>query len=241
MPRILLIETASEVCSVAIAIDGKVVAHAEELQAQSHSALLTMQIEACSKAAGVSLASLDAVAVSSGPGAYTSLRVGASVAKGICYALGKPLIAVDTLLALAGAAREEYAQTERPGERVLFVPALDARRQEIWTALYDENLSPLIPAQPLILGNNSFEDFVLQGSIKGLNVRTVIAGNGSDKIRSGVKDENSVFFTEKKCSALHLISWAEKKNQVLDFQDVAYFEPFYMKLPNITIQNNIGI
>ena len=105
MAKILLIETSGEVCSAAISVDGKVLALVEAPDTQSHAALLTLQIGECSNKAGILLADLDAVAVSKGPGAYTSLRVGASVAKGICFALDKPLIAVDTLLALAHASR----------------------------------------------------------------------------------------------------------------------------------------
>ncbi len=238
MSRILLIETASEVCSAAIAVDGIVVAQVEDLHAASHAALLTLQIDACSKAAGLPLASLDAVAVSNGPGAYTSLRVGASVAKGICYALDKPLIAVDTLLALAGAAKHWYAKDGKHAAHAVYVPALDARRQEIWTALYDANLQLLAPAQPLILENNSFEMYLRQGSTPDVSACAVIAGNGAEKIRSGGNFETAVFFSEIKCAAIHLAEFAAQYFQNSDFQNVAYFEPFYMKLPNITKPGN---
>jgi len=241
MAKILLIETASAVCSAAIAVDGQVTALEETLEASSHAALLTLQIDACVKKSGIPLASLDAVALSSGPGAYTSLRVGASVAKGICYALDKPLIAVDTLLALAGAARDWYAGTEKGTAPVVFVPALDARRQEIWTAVYDAELQILAPAQPLVLEYNLFENYMVQAiatvdSAPASDKMTcaVIAGNGSDKIRSGVHLKNTVFFSERLCSAANLAVFAELFFQNADFQDVAYFEPFYMKLPNIT-------
>ena len=239
MAKILLIETASEVCSAAIAVDGVVVAQSEDLHAQSHAALLTVQIDECSKKAGLPLAALDAVAVSSGPGAYTSLRVGASVAKGICYALDKPLIAVDTLLALAGAAKYWYEQKNGAAGQVLYLPALDARRQEIWTALYDANLQLLAPAQPLILENNLFFNYLWQGSAPDFSTCVVISGNGAEKIRNGGIDENPVFFTEIKCSARHLAPFAAHFLQINDFQDVAYFEPFYMKPPNITTPNNL--
>lgn len=234
MPRILLIETASEVSSAAIAIDGRVVALEEDLHCQSHAAQLTVQIEACSKGAGIPLASLDAVAVSQGPGAYTSLRVGASVAKGICYALGKPLIAIDTLLTLAWAARSWYLNVQEGTKPVVLVPALDARRQEIWTALYDADLQLLAPTQSLVLENNSFENYIQRGAVPDILAGAVIAGNGSEKIRSGLNLDFPVFFPEIMCSAQHLSDFAEKYFQSADFQDVAYFEPFYMKLPNIT-------
>ena len=220
-------------------MDGHVVALVEDLHAASHAALLTLQIEACSKAAGLPLASLDAVALSRGPGAYTALRVGAYVAKGICYALDKPLIAVDTLLSLAGGARAWFELQEGTAEQRVYVPALDARRQEIWTALYDADLQLLAPAQPLILENNSFENFIHQGKRAVVSARAIISGNGVEKIRSGYPDQGTVFFTEIKCSAKHLAPFAEQQYQSADFQDVAYFEPFYMKLPNITTPNNL--
>jgi len=240
MSRLLLLETASEVCSAAIAVDGQVVALVEDLRPPSHAALLTLQIEACVKMAGLPLASLDAVALSSGPGAYTSLRVGASVAKGICYALDKPLIAVDTLQALAGAMRAWYQRLESSTETVVYAPALDARRQEIWVALYDAQMQLLAPAQPLILENNLFFNFVSQGKHTDFSAHVVLGGNGAEKIRSGLNYEGSVFFTEIRCSAAHLLPLAERALQNTDFQPVAYFEPFYMKSPNITTPNNLS-
>ncbi len=241
MAKILLIETASEVCSAAIAADGRVLALEESAQAASHAALLTLQIDACAKKSGIPLAALDAVAVSCGPGAYTSLRVGASVAKGICYALDKPLIAVDTLLALAGAARDWFREHEKASGPAVFVPALDARRQEIWTAAYGPEMELLAAPQSLILENNMFEKYINlalaaadSAPAGDKSACAVIAGNGSEKIRSGGNFGNAVKFSARRCSAANLAAFAEAFFQSADFQDVAYFEPFYMKLPNIT-------
>ena len=244
MAKILLIETSGEVCSAAISVDGRVVAIAENPETQSHAALLTLQIQECSKAARIPLAALDAVAISQGPGAYTALRVGASVAKGICYALEKPLIAVNTLLALAHAARAATAHPESETDRVpstihrppstVFAPVLDARRQEVWLALYDEDLREIAPAQPLILENNSFENLLFAKTGSASMNRVVLAGNGMEKIRSGRFSEKSIFSEIKKCSARHLSALAEQYFQDTDFQDIAYFEPVYMKPPNIT-------
>jgi len=269
MAKILLIETSSEVCSTAISVDGRVVALSENLETQSHAALLTLQISECSEAAGIPLAQLDAVALSRGPGSYTALRVGASVAKGICYALDKPLIAVDTLLALAYASRmvtgdwelviggipssvqyptsygkpaadkisqypiSQYPISQYPNTPI-FVPMLDARRQEIWLAVYDAELREIAPAQPLVLENNSFEKFISEktGGVEFSGI--VLAGNGMEKIRSGGFSEKIIFSETKKCSAANLAMLAEHFFQNTDFQDIAYFEPFYMKAPNIT-------
>ncbi|MFN0034016.1 MAG: tRNA (adenosine(37)-N6)-threonylcarbamoyltransferase complex dimerization subunit type 1 TsaB [Saprospiraceae bacterium] len=243
MAKILLIETSTEVCSAAVSVDGRVVALAEDLECQSHAALLTLQISECTEAAGISLAQLDAVAVSQGPGAYTALRVGASVAKGICYALEKPLIAVDTLRALAHASAEfgiRNAESERANSAfrtphsAFLLPMLDARRQEVWLAVYDADLREIAPAQPLILENNSFEKFVSEKIGDGKAERLVLSGNGIKKTRGGGISEKAVYSEIKKCSARYLALLAERCFQANDFQDIAYFEPFYMKPPNIT-------
>ena len=242
MSRILLIETATEVCSAAIAVDGEVVAIEEVLHSLNHAALLTLQIEACVKASGISLDALDAVAVSRGPGSYTSLRVGASVAKGICYALDKPLLAINTLLSLAWASREAILpSTVHPPPSTLhrlpstvFIPMLDARRQEVWLAAFDADLREIVPEQPLIIENNLFEKYVQQAILRPGEAVPVIAGNGSHKVENVQTPENMVFSPIKNCSARHLRALAEQFFQDTDFQDVAYFEPFYMKAPNIT-------
>lgn len=230
MAKILLIETASEVCSTAISVDGKVVAISENLKAVSHVALLTLQIQECTKIAGIPLAQLDAVAVSRGPGAYTALRVGVSVAKGICYALDKPLIAIDTLLALAHASR-----TKTDKISPVFVPMLDARRDEVWLAVYDADMREIAAAQPLILQNNSLE-ILIKGKMKGIEIDgIVLCGNGMEKISSGGFLEKIIFSGINYCAASHLAACAEQYFQNADFQDIVYFEPFYMKPPNITV------
>jgi tRNA threonylcarbamoyladenosine biosynthesis protein TsaB len=237
MARILLIETATEVCSAAIAIEGQVRASVEAPQATSHAALLTLQIEACAREAGIPLAALDAVAVSQGPGAYTALRVGASVAKGICYALEKPLIALDTLQALAHASRA--ASGLGGGQPVYFLPMLDARRQEVWLSVYDADLGAVVPAQPLILENNLFENFLQTHLPHSGDATLLVSGNGGKKLESVPLFENVVFSPIKKCSATHLAALAENSFQAAVFQDLAYFEPFYMKAPNITTPNKV--
>ena len=235
MSRILLIETATEVCSAAIAVDGEIVAIEEELHSLNHAALLTLQIDACVRSSGIPLAALDAVAVSRGPGSYTALRVGASVAKGICYALDKPLIAIDTLLALAWASREATVpSTLHPPSSALFVPMIDARRQEVWLATFDAQLREIAPEQPLILENDLFEKYTTGVISQPEEVLFVIAGNGSHKMKNVISRENLVFSPVKNCSARYLSALAEQFFQSAEFQDVAYFEPFYMKAPNIT-------
>ncbi len=232
MSRILLIETSTDVCSVACSVDGQVVALVEEVETLKHAALLTIQVKECVHKAGFPLAALDAVAISSGPGSYTSLRVGASVAKGICYALEKPLIAIDTLLALAQASRVALSQEHQP---TLFIPMLDARRQEVWTAIYDEKDQVLAAAQPVILEHNLFEVFMAEFIAERPAARLVFSGNGMEKLHNVPKLSNAVFSSVKKCSAQYMANLATQLFQNSDFQEVAYFEPFYMKPPNITI------
>lgn len=233
MARILLIETATEVCSAAIAVNGEVVAAAEELHSQNHAALLTLQIEECVKESGIPLAALDAVAVSRGPGSYTSLRVGASVAKGICYALDKPLLAIDTLLTLAWASREISTQ-HSTFNNPLFIPMLDARRQEVWAAVYDRALRPVKSAQPLVLENDLFEKYIQEVPEHDQFDVLILSGSGSLKFQNVMSSEKVVFSSIKKCSARYLAPLAEQFFQDVEFQNVAYFEPFYMKAPNIT-------
>lgn len=234
MAKLLLIETATEVCSAAIAVDGRVIALAEEPDQPNHAARLTLLIQECTRQAGLTLAALDAVALSRGPGSYTSLRVGSSVAKGICYALDKPLLAVDTLRALAGAALAEYHKTEADLSDLLILPMLDARRKEVWTAVYDAQLHELVPAQPLVLEHNLFADYLHAIPGKHPESRYVVTGNGGLKLENEKFFEGSVFSPVRKCSAAYLSSLALIKFQNADFQDISYFEPFYMKMPNIT-------
>jgi tRNA threonylcarbamoyladenosine biosynthesis protein TsaB len=234
MASILLIETATSVCSTAIAVDGSIIALEESPNTASHAATLTLQIESCLRQAGVTLAAIDAVAVSRGPGSYTSLRVGISVAKGICYALDKPLIAIDTLEALAHA-----TIAAGPDPNCLYIPMLDARRQEVWTAVYDAAGNVLAPAQPLILEDKLFKELIDSVEISNHIVGYILSGNGSEKAKSVIFAERTVWSAVEACSARHLAILAERFFQQHDFQDIAYFEPFYMKPPNITTPNKV--
>lgn len=240
MAKILLIETASEVCGAAIATEGRIIALAEDTDQARHAERLTLLIADCCRQAGLKLSDLDAVAVSRGPGSYTALRVGVSTAKGICFALDKPLIAVDTLQALAAASLLEFEETNpvlHHPQPVLAIPMLDARRQEVWTAVYDAQLRLVVPAQPLILQHELFQNF--RNTIPDYRPETVciISGNGSKKMEDAGIDENMVFSPVKNCSANYLAGLADLFFQKNDFQNITYFEPFYMKAPNITTPN----
>lgn len=231
MACILLIETATEVCSTAVSVEGRVVALQEERHSTQHAALLTLQIEAAMQQAGLDYPAVDAVAVSAGPGSYTSLRVGASVAKGLCYALRKPLIAVDTLLALAYASRLQHLAEGTAAPTDWYLPMLDARRQEVWAAIFDADMRMLAEVQPVILENNLFEDFLAQTGLNATGRKLILSGNGAFKVKSVPPRQEAV---RAWCSAEDLAYWAERKFQDSDFQDVAYWQPFYMKLPSVT-------
>jgi tRNA threonylcarbamoyladenosine biosynthesis protein TsaB len=170
--------------------------------------------------AGIALADLSAVAVSGGPGSYTALRIGLSTAKGICYALRKPLIAIDTLSALAGQAQREY-----PREGALYAPMIDARRMEVYLGLFDANLQPLMKPEAAVLEPGLFDSWSTQLIIG--------CGNGAPK---ALEVFSSIPFQVAPviCSAAHLILPALEAFSKSEFADLAYYEPFYLKPPNIT-------
>ncbi len=225
--KILNIETATEICSVCLSENGEVISLRENRDGNQHSRVLTLLIEEVVREAGISLAEIDAVALSQGPGSYTSLRVGTSVAKGICFALEKPLIAIDTLQSLTFAARESGVFSEKS----LFVPMIDARRMEVFMGIYDGSLTAILPPQAMIIDHRSFEDQLLD------NRELMFFGSGAEKCREVLAHPQMVFL-DIFCSAANLskLSFLYFQNKV--FQDVAYFEPTYIKPPNITVPAN---
>lgn len=231
MPDILLIETATEVCSVAVFSENRITALRENQNCSNHAAELTLLVNECMKDAALNFTDLDAVAVSGGPGAYTSLRVGASVAKGLCYALDKPLIAFDTLLVLAAAGKQQI-----PGDqKLLLLPAVDARRQEVWMALFNEKLELLLSAQPFILDDGSVWEFCMKMVPDAHERQLMVVGNGTPKIRTQHFGGNPRFPDMVRCSAAYAGETALQCYLAGEFQNVAYYEPFYMKPPNITV------
>lgn len=222
MALILNIETATDICSIGVAETGVLRAGMQSEAPYEHASRITLLIEACCREAGCTLAELDAVAVSSGPGSYTSLRVGVSAAKGICYTLDKPLIAVHTLRSLAKA-----SQRESDGA-FLYCPMIDARRMEVYAAIFDEKGREIEAAAARIIHEDSFQTFFKAEQTM------VFSGSGAAKCRSVIRDEHAVFREEVLCDAAHLAPLAEEAYRKGEFQDVAYFTPFYLKPPNIT-------
>jgi tRNA threonylcarbamoyladenosine biosynthesis protein TsaB len=225
MPNILLLETATEVCSVALYTNGGIAALREDLNCKSHIAVITLMVEDCLKSIGMDYTALDAVAISGGPGSYTSLRTGSSVAKGLCFALDIPLIAIDTLQALAWGAQQTV------DEFVIHIPMLDARRNEVWLNAFDHLCNPLGNAQPLILDNDGLEQYLSQFPA---NTTFILSGNGILKIKDRNISKNAYVCAIERNSAQFLGSLAVERLYSNRIEDIACYNPIYQKPPNIT-------
>lgn len=220
MGIILNIETSTRVCSVALAIDGNVNAIKESNIQNAHAESITLFSEEVIKKSGLKFSDLDAIAVSRGPGSYTGLRIGVSTAKGFCYALERPLIAIDTLKAMAFGMSKlvDIGRTD-----ILFCPMIDARRMEVYTAIYDHELNCIQDTNAEIVDENSFAK-VLE------NKKVYFGGDGSDKCKTVLGgNPNTTFLENFNPSSSYMANEAEDKFQSRQFEDVAYFEPFYLK------------
>ena len=219
MATILNIETATAVCSVALAVDGKVVAIEESHTKNSHAELITLFCEAVVKETGITFQDLDAVAVSKGPGSYTGLRIGVSTAKGYCFAIDKPLISVGTLEAMAAG----MITNESNPKDFLYCPMIDARRMEVYAAFFDSELNEIKATEAVIVDEHSFGELLSSNKI-------IFAGDGAPKCKEVLSHQPNAFFEEGfNPSAAFMAKLSEKKFKQKDFEDVAYFEPFYLK------------
>ncbi len=215
MALILNLETTTTNCSVSLARDGKVISFRELNDPDySHAENLHVFIEEVLEEGQVTIADLDAVAVSKGPGSYTGLRIGVSAAKGLCFSLNVPLIAVDTLQALAMRVKVEDGY---------IIPMLDARRMEVYSAVYDHKYSMLRSAAAEVIDQGSFSEFITKH-------RTTLVGPGAEKCR-GIVDHEYLSFQEEVFfpSAIEMAMLSYEKCRIGDTEDVAYFEPFYLK------------
>lgn len=217
MAKILQIETATAICSVALSINGKTFSFKEEKGQNLHAANLTLFIDEVLKTAGLSYPELDAVAVSKGPGSYTGLRIGVSTAKGLCYALDKPLIAIETLEMMAAG----YL-AENPDYSGLICPMIDARRMEVYTSIFDRSLSVITPTEAKIIDEQSFTDYLAQQAVTFL-------GDGAAKCAEVLTNQNAKFDATNFNSATYMSRLANEAFSKNRFEDVAYFEPFYLK------------
>jgi tRNA threonylcarbamoyladenosine biosynthesis protein TsaB len=211
---ILNIETSTKNCSVCIAKDGKIVAMKElNNGSYSHAEVLHPFIETILKEATISNHQIDAIAVSKGPGSYTGLRIGVSAAKGLSYALNKPLISIDTLTSLSHAISIDEGT---------IVPMLDARRMEVYAAVYDKEQQQIRKIKAEIIDETSFFEELEKGKVYFL-------GDGSQKCKELIIHQNAVFIDDKFPSSKEMAILSYNKYKKNDTEDVAYFEPFYLK------------
>jgi tRNA threonylcarbamoyladenosine biosynthesis protein TsaB len=213
MSLILNIDTAVEIASVCLAEDREILELSINENQKDHAAWLTVTIQKMMDRSGHGLKQLKAIAVTIGPGSYTGLRVGLSAAKGLCYALDIPLITVGTFEMMAFAAKEKKAD--------LFCPMIDARRMEVYTAVYDRTLREIKAPFSLIIDKNSFEDLLTANQV-------LFFGNGSDKLKE-VLDHPHALFENIVFNASHMVSLAADRLMSMQFADLAYVEPFYLK------------
>ena len=217
MSLILCLETATTVCSAALFADKKLLAFRELNEGFTHAENLHLFIKAILEETATDPNQLSAIAVSKGPGSYTGLRIGVSTAKGLAYALSIPLIGLETLQIMSAAAAQA-----NPTAR-LFSPMIDARRMEVYTAIYDHQLQPLTPVTALILDEHSIGNFTKHGGIN-------FFGDGMPKAKDLLSNLKTVnFIPDIHPSARFMGGLAYLKFQSATFEDTAYFEPYYLK------------
>ncbi|HNS12263.1 MAG TPA: tRNA (adenosine(37)-N6)-threonylcarbamoyltransferase complex dimerization subunit type 1 TsaB [Bacteroidia bacterium] len=223
MATIICIETSTKVCSVALSIGGSLQALREIGDEYVHAEKLLPFISELISEAGISKSDINAIAVSSGPGSYTGLRIGVSAAKGLCYALDIPLISISSLESLAQQAKDDLAKVDNPVHPILFCPMIDARRMEVYMALYDVNLKRINEVASIVLNPNSLSDYLAGHTI-------YFTGDGAEKskvIFSPQKNANYTLIAN--ASAGPMCTIAERKYVSNQFENLALFEPFYLK------------
>lgn len=218
MPYILNIETATDVCSVALSAEGKIVFAKESTEERSHANILGVFVEETMQYVRCNGLRIDAVAVSCGPGSYTGLRIGVSEAKGLCYGLRVPLIAIKTLEIMAQQIINR-ADIERD---TLLCPMIDARRMEVYAAIYNSNLETIRNTSADIVDNTTYQEYLKDGKV-------AFFGNGSAKCKKEIIDSNAVFIDNIYPKAEDMVDLAEFAFAQKNFVDIAYFEPFYLK------------
>lgn len=218
MALILNIDTATEVCSVCLAEDGEILAIQENHERNTHAAVITLLIDQLFQKTGKKKTELSAVAISSGPGSYTGLRIGTSIAKGICYALNIPLIEIPTLQVMS------YGASLAASAYELYCPMMDARRQEVYMAIYEKNFIEKEAVKPVIIDSEKKLFNIAD------NKNILFFGSGTDKFSEILKHNNINYLKDYSHSSSHMaqLSFNEYSNN--NFIDIAYFEPLYLKL-----------
>lgn len=219
MALILILETATKNCSVALAENGTLVDAIDFNNGNfSHSEKLHVFIEEICKKTGKDLRSIDAIAVSKGPGSYTGLRIGVSAAKGLCYGLDIPLISMETLEILA----RTYTSTNKVKNEDVLIPMIDARRMEVYTAMFSAGFDRLKDTEAMILKEDSFEEVTSRSTCHFI-------GDGAEKSEALYEGANSIFQPKIFPSARAMAEMAQKAFENQNFENVAYFEPYYLK------------
>ena len=213
---ILSIETSTRVCSIAIHQNQELIASSNLFQEKSHSSKLSTLIDQLLKNSEITYKDLSAVAVSKGPGSYTGLRIGISTAKGLCFTIGIPLISIDTLEALAKSQLNHFKDDS------LLCPMIDARRMEVYCAVFNRELNYIIPSKPKIIDENSFSEILQENKL-------LFFGNGSEKIKDIISSENAIWIDNVNPSADSIGELAVIKYNKKSFEDLSYFEPAYLK------------
>lgn len=215
MAIILNIETTTKNCSVSLSERGNILAIVEFNEGQfSHAEKLHTFILDVLKEANKTMRELDAISISKGPGSYTGLRIGVSTAKGLCFALDKPLISVLTLTSLANALKVNRNE--------FIIPLLDARRMEVYSSVFDSDHQQIEETKAEIVDENSFEEYLQQGIVYFL-------GDGAEKCKSVINNKNAIFMDNYYPSSKEMAKLSYRKYINSDFEDVAYFEPYYLK------------
>lgn len=220
---LLCIETATQICSVSLSRDNEILGILESEEKNAHSRILHVLIDRLFKDNNMVVNDVDAIVVSKGPGSYTGLRIGVSTAKGLCYAVNKPLIAINTLEEMAYGMRDRLEKESIEfNHSPLFIPMIDARRMEVFLAIFDPNIKEVLPTIAQIISEESFSDYKL-------NSHLILGGDGADKCKNYLRHENITYLDNFKASASYMIKPALEAFAAGHFENVAYFEPFYLK------------
>lgn len=221
MTHILCIETGTTVCSVALGNENGVLGYKEVADSKSHASELSVFIQDLLKELSFNIKDIDAIAVSKGPGSYTGLRIGVSLAKGICFALNKPLIAIGSLDSMVYGV-ERYIREQMINSTLVFCPMIDARRMEVYSALFDNEKNRITDVSAIIVEAETFSEQLLSKKI-------IFFGNGASKCKSVISNQNAIFIDNFEPSACFMLPLAIKAYRDEIFEDIAYFEPFYLK------------
>lgn len=227
MAKIISIETSTEVCSVALGIDGELVSLRQSDTGRNHASELGVFVDEVLRLNDLEVSDLDAVALSAGPGSYTGLRIGTALAKGLCYGSGCPLVAIGSLEALAYSADQEYRAgillVDDPSSALL-VPMIDARRMEVYTQVYDMSLNPLTEVEAKIVDHTTFEQYTKSGR------QMILLGDGAAKCYDLLHEINpNVEVANIYGSASGMVTIAQQRFEAGDFVNLAYWEPTYLK------------